>query len=158
MASVMNLVRALVGALTLAAVACDGATSPTTSRSTSGEPASTVNVSGVWSGGTTDSLRQTTMTWQLTQTGNVVSGTVVATTTIGAPIYTGGSVAGSVSGTTFTFTVGIPRGSVADLPDCAVTLSGATTDITAAGMSGVYTGTDSCAGAIAGGRINFVKQ
>jgi len=146
--------------LVILAIALAGCSATTPTGSTTvGGGTTTVKLSGTWSGGATDSLRpQLTMTWQLTQDGQKVAGTVVATTSVGAPVYTGGTVTGTLSGNTLAFTVAIPRGSVVDLPDCAVAFGGSTTDITATGMTGTYAGTDSCAGAFAGGRLNLVKQ
>jgi hypothetical protein len=145
--------------LVILAIALAGCSATTPTGSTTvGGGTTTVNLSGTWSGGAVDSLRQVTMTWQLTQDGQKVAGTVVATTSVGAPVYTGGTVTGTLSGNTLAFTVAIPRGSIVDLPDCAVAFGGSTTDITATGMNGTYAGTDSCAGAFAGGRLNLVKQ
>ena len=154
----MKLARVLIGLLTLAAVACGGTDGPDATYSSSSGTPPAVNVSGVWAGGVTDSLQQGIMTWRLTQSGGNVSGTVSATSAVGAPLFTGGTIVGSVLGGTLTFTVTIPKGSIADLPDCAITATGSVTDITATGMSGTYTGTDSCRGTIVGGRLNLVKQ
>jgi hypothetical protein len=154
----MDRLRTVGAVLMLTAAACGSPSAPGTILSNSGGGSSAVNVTGVWSGAATDSLRQVNMTWQLTQSGSSVSGTVAATTSVGAPIYEGGTVVGTVRDTTLTFTVTIPRGGVANLPDCTVALAGSAPDITATGMTGTYNGNDSCAGAIAGGRFTFVKQ
>jgi hypothetical protein len=145
--------------LAMPVIGCGGgATSPTPN----GVPA-TVSVTGNWFGSASDSLRQGRMSLTLRQTGGEVSGSVMGETLTSLPLYTSGTLTGNVLGSTFRFTISIPLGSVANSPTCSVTLNGSTTDITASGvaangMSGTYTGTDSCFGELIGGRFTFAKQ
>ena len=144
--------------LAMLVIGCGGgATSPTPN----GVPA-TVTVTGNWFGSASDSLRQGRLNLTLRQTGGDVTGSVTGETVTSLPLYTSGTLTGTVSGSTFRFTVSIPLGSVANSPTCSVTLNGSTTDITATGvaangMSGTYTGTDSCFGDLIGGRFTFAK-
>ena len=79
------------------------------------------------------------------------------------PLYTSGTLTGTMSGSTLRFTILIPVGSVFDAPTCSVTFNGSTTDVTASGVtatgiSGTYTGTDSCFGDLAAGRFTLARQ
>ena len=140
------------------ALGCDDG-SPLTVSSGSGNGATpTLNVSGTWVGDGTDSTRPMRMTFQLTQSNQNVTGTFVATTPVGAPIYTSGAVAGTVSATAFTFTIAVPQGAVADAPDCTASFTGTADDVRADSMAGTYTGMDTCGGTFAGGRFTLLKQ
>jgi hypothetical protein len=147
-----------VVALTMLGIACDDtATSPT--RSSSGSGASTgLNLTGTWVGTAIDSSGQLQMTWQLTQSVNTVTGTVTATTTVGAPLYAGGSLTGTASASALSFTITIPRGGISALPQCSATFSGSAPDITSTGMTGTYSGTDSCGNTYVSGRFTLIKQ
>jgi hypothetical protein len=145
----------LLGLLT---IGCDEMTSP----APIGVPA-TVNVTGTWFGNATDSLRPARLTLALKQNGRDVTGSVTGQTPASLPLYTSGTLTGTMSGSTLRFTIQIPVGSVANAPTCSVTMNGSTTDVTstgvsATGMSGTYTGTDSCFGDLAGGLFTFAKQ
>lgn len=144
--------------VSLVALACDdGPTSPVTiSSGNSGSRA--LAVTGTWIGTATDSTRQMTMTWQLTQSDSNVTGTFTATAPVGTPIYTGGSIAGTASATALAFTIAVPRGSVVDAPDCSATFSGTADDVRADSMSGTYSGADTCGGTFVGGRFTLLKQ
>jgi hypothetical protein len=145
--------------LAMLAIGCGGgATSPTPN----GVPA-TVTVTGNWFGTASDSLRQAHLSLTLKQNGGDVTGSVTGETVTSLPLYTSGTLTGTVSGSTFRFTIRIPLGSVTNSPTCSVALNGSTTDLTATGltangMSGTYTGTDSCFGDLIGGLFTFSKQ
>jgi len=145
--------------LAMLAIGCGGgATAPTPN----GVPA-TVTVTGNWFGTASDSLRQGRLSLTLKQNGGDVTGSVTGETVTSLPLYTSGTLTGTVSGSMFRFTIRIPLGSVANSPTCSVALNGSTTDITATGvtangMSGTYTGTDSCFGDLIGGLFTFAKQ
>ena len=147
-------------AIMVAALSMSACDNPTRSTSvTDGSSSSpSVNLTGTWSGTAIDASGQVVMTWQLLQSGSAVTGTVIATTNVGAPVYTGGTVTGTLSGTGLTFTVTIPAGSISGLPECSLTLSGSLPDVLANSMAGTYTGTHSCLGAVLNGRLALVKQ
>ena len=156
----MRLPHAGVCALILAVlvIGCDEATSPTAI----GVPP-TVTLTGTWFGSASDSHRQAKLTLTLKQDGRDVTGSVTGDTLTSLPLYTSGTLTGTVSGSTLRFTIRIPVGSVAGAPTCSVTLDGSTTDVTATGvtatgMTGTYTGTDSCFGDLVGGRFTVAKQ
>jgi hypothetical protein len=156
----VRLAHAGILALILAASAggCDNATSPTPP-----DVPATVSMAGNWFGSATDSHRVAQLSLVLKQDAGNVTGSVTGQTLTSLPLYTSGTLTGTVVGSTLTFTIRIPTGSVADAPTCSVTMNGSTTDVTtsgvaATGMSGTYTGTDSCFGDLAGGRFTFAKQ
>ena len=124
----------------------------------SGGSSATVNLAGSWSGTATDTAGTFRMSWQLSQSGPNVTGTVIGTTPVGAPLYANGTFTGALSGNVLTFTIAIPRGGVADAPDCSITFSGTARDVTNTGITGMYTGNDSCLGAILDGRLTMLKQ
>ncbi|MCA1563531.1 MAG: hypothetical protein LC753_06750 [Acidobacteria bacterium] len=144
----------------LLGIGCDDSpTNPT--RSISGSGTSTgLNLTGTWSGTASDSSGQLLLTWRLTQSATTVTGTVTATTTVGAPLYTGGTLTGTTTASALTFTFTIPRGGISPLPNCSATFSGtaAAADITATGMSGTYSGSDTCGGTYVSGRFTLIKQ
>ena len=147
-----------VVAVAMLGIACDDTvTNPTRSSSGSGAPTG-LNLTGTWVGTAGDSSGQLLMTWQLTQSVNTVTGTVTATTTVGAPLYAGGSLTGTASPSALSFTITIPRGGIAPLPDCSATFSGTVPDITSTGMTGTYSGTDSCGNTYVSGRFTLIKQ
>jgi hypothetical protein len=145
--------------LVVLVIGCDDeATSPTPI----GVPV-TVTFTGTWVGSATDSHRQAQLSLRLNQNDRDVSGSLTGQTLTSLPLYTSGTLTGTVTGSTLRFTIRIPVGSVADAPTCSVTMDGTTTDVTASGvvatgMSGTYTGNDSCFGDLAGGRFTFGKQ
>jgi hypothetical protein len=145
--------------VTVLVIACDQVTTPTPI----GVPA-TVTLTGTWFGSASDSHRQAQqLTLRLTQDGRNVTGSVTGTTVTSVPLYTSGSLTGTMSGSTLRFTILIPVGSVVDSPTCSVTYNGSTTDVTATGVTatgitGTYTGTDSCFGDLAAGRFTLAKQ
>lgn len=126
------------------------------SSATLGPPGT--NVSGTWTGSASDSTRQMTMTWQLTQQDRNVAGTFSATSPVGAPIYTRGSITGTLSEAALAFRITVPRGGVEDAADCAATFIGTADDVQQDSMAGTYTGSDTCGGTLAGGRFTLLRQ
>jgi len=147
-----------VVAVAMLGIACDDTvTNPT--RIGGGSGTSTgLNLTGTWTGTAGDSSGQLLMTWQLTQSVSTVTGTVTATTTVGAPLYAGGSLTGTASASALSFTITIPRGGIAPLPECSATFTGSVADITSTGMTGTYSGTDSCGNTYVSGRFTLIKQ
>ena len=137
---------------------CDSpATSSSIGRSGGASPSQVVNLTGAWSGTATDPLGQVQMFWQLTQSGTSVTGTVSANTIVGVPLYAG-TITASLTASTLTFRITVPRGSIIELPDCSLTLTGSATDLQADSMAGTYTGEHSCFGTVQGGRFLLTKQ
>jgi hypothetical protein len=120
-------------------------------------PSAAVNLTGTWTGSAVDSAGRVDMVWQLTQSGSAVTGTVTAATNVGLPLYTG-SVSGTLASDALRFTVTVPAGRIADMPDCTLDLSGSVTDIQPNSMAGTYTGMQSCTGAVEAGRLLLIGQ
>jgi len=150
----MNARAAVTALLVIALSACSDREH---SSAAIGLPGST-NVAGTWIGDATDSTRQMTMTWRLTQQDRRVSGTFSATSPVGAPIYNGGGISGTVAEGALAFSITVPRGSIEDAPDCSATFIGTAGDVLADSMAGTYGGTDTCGGTFAGGRFTLLKQ
>jgi hypothetical protein len=143
--------------LTFVVSSCDGRPISTSITRSAGAPTAILNQTGAWSGTATDSLGSVHMMWQVTQTAANVRGTVTATTNVGLPLYTG-TITGGLVATVLTFTITVPRGSIVEVPECAITLSGTATDVLAESMAGTYAGTHSCLGAVEGGRFLLIRQ
>jgi hypothetical protein len=116
----------------------------------SGPPA--FDVTGTWSGPASDEKIASTFTFNLTQTGGSVTGTVVVHANTG-PVARG-TITGTMSGATLTYTIDLPN---AGGPGCTVTLEG-TANVSAAAISGTYTGNAVCSGPFSGGLISLAKQ
>jgi len=150
-------------ALAIAAVAfsaaCGGGGSSSTQPSPTPAPAPSapVNVLGAWAGTASDSSGPGQMTWQVTQSDTAVSGTVTMTdTSTGASGR--GSLSGTMSGSALRFTISIAAGGF-DFPyaACSASVTGDATASTSS-ISGSYSGTNSCSGAVSSGQISLSKQ
>lgn len=148
--------RVLLTLVACAALACDE--TPSSPRRIGGTSSSVLDVSGTWTGSASDSTRQMSMTWRLTQSDRNITGTFTAVTPIGAPIYTAGAIAGTASATAVTFTITVPRGAVEGSPECAATFTGTADDVRQDSMAGTYEGSDTCGGTFAGGRFTLLRD
>ena len=129
---------------------CDGDSSPTAPSSP--DP---LNLTGTFSGEASDSFGPgLQVTWNLAQSGTVVSGSAIATWILGRAT---GTVSGTLSGTTLTFTMTYPRGGIADSPDCSSTANG-TAAVTNTTIRGTYSGVNSCLGQYTDGQFTLTKQ
>jgi hypothetical protein len=97
------------------------------------------------------------MTWDLAQTGASISGTLTmkdTATGYGAR----GSVSGTVSGSTVTFSLRVsPGGADGPWTECTVDVTG-DLEATASSMTGEYSGSNSCSGPITSGRLTLQKR
>jgi hypothetical protein len=121
------------------------------------EPAPLVDVTGSWSGTASDSSGHGEMTWELVQAEASISGAFSmrdAETGYGAR----GSASGTVSGTRVRFKLKVPIGG-ADGPwaACTIEVEG-DIEATTASLSGNYSGSNSCGGAITAGQLTLHKQ
>jgi hypothetical protein len=131
-------------------VACGSPTQP--------NPApSQMNLAGTWSGPASDSSGSGQMTWQISQTASVISGTL--TMTDAATNITGhGSINGSLSGSLVHFVITVPMGGFdGAFGSCSATVTG-DMQASASSMTGTYTGTNSCSGAITAGQVTLTKS
>lgn len=120
-------------------------------------PSTGSSLTGTWRGTASDSSGPGQITWQITQSGTTVTGTLTMTDT--ATNLTGrGSVSGTVSGSSVTFTMTIPAGGFdAPYASCSAQVSGEA-QLASSTLSGSYSGSNSCAGAIASGQLTLDKQ
>lgn len=129
---------------------------------TKNNPAAPVlNLTGTWYGLITDPFfgTESTLTWQVTQTGNSIGGTLLSTNTNNIIIV--GTISGTVSGTDLNYTMSVPAGGVQSPPfaDCAVDFSGSAT-LTGTTIIGTYSGTGSgsCPGTFSDAQLSLTKQ
>lgn len=143
----------LVAALAFgASVAC----SKSSPASPTPPSTSTLNLTGTWGGSAIDSTGPGVMTWQLTQSGTSVTGSVVIADSLSVTIARG-TLSGTLSGSSLQFTVTIPAGGFDGNASCSGSFTG-TASATASSLSGSYAGTQSCTGAFSGGAITLSKQ
>lgn len=159
-----TLVPGLMAAMIVLA-ACGGQSSPTTpSDSTPSTPASppaggstpATGLTGSWSGTAADNSGAGSMEWALSETGGVVSGTVTLVDAT-AGVRGRGTVSGTLSGSTVTFTLSVPAGGFdAPFATCSASITGQGTlaDTT---LTATYAGSNSCSGAVTGGVATLTK-
>jgi hypothetical protein len=150
--------------------ACGSSGSPTTPAPLTPTPApsASLDLTGAWSGTSTDSQGVTVVNWSVTQVGDSVSGTV----TTRAPDPADGSCnachrnksgtfTGTLSAGTLTMTMAFAAGVDGDpTPICSSTMSGSAAAVAGAvgALSGSYSGSDSCEGAFLNGRIAMSRR
>lgn len=106
-------------ALILMSAACTTQKSPT-------EPGLTVpNLTGTWSGDLPVQGTPARMSWSLTQTNNVVTGPVLVLLPTGI-VLMNGTLNGTLTGSTLTYTIAILPGGIPSLPACSGQLAGTT--------------------------------
>ena len=114
-------------------------------------------LTGTWAGQVSDSSGPGRISWQLTQSGSVISGSV----TIDDPdtsFQARGILSGTVSGSLLRFSLQIPAGGFDDpYRDCTANVAG-DAQLTSGSLTGTYSGTNSCTGPISSGQITVVKQ
>ena len=99
------------------------------------------------------------MTWQMTQSGTSFSGTLTMSDTSKSGPSGTGTVSGSVSGTTLQFSLAVPAGGFTGaFAACTATLSGQATVLDSASITGTYSGSGSCSGAVSSGVVTLTKQ
>jgi hypothetical protein len=129
-----------------------------------------VNLTGTWHGTGSDFWLKTSatdgmhVTWVLTQSGSVVSGTVESTplnATDGSCSSChrakGGTVAGTISGTALTLTMDFPGRAGEITPACSVSFNGTAT-IATPSFTTAYTLTDSCEGPFINGTLTMTRE
>lgn len=149
--------------LSLLAFGCGGSSSsPTT-------PGSTTSVTGTWAGTASDSTTaglgsggmmgqagMGTMTWQLTETGSAVTGSMSFAGMPSSMIR--GTMSGTISGQDMTFTMDMPTGSMMSGACSAHAVGTMHVDGTTMTMTGTYTGTNSCAGTFNNGQMMMTRR
>jgi hypothetical protein len=114
------------------------------------------DLTSTWSGPGTDDDGPTTVTWNLTQSGGSITGQFTAQEAPPRASVYRGTIAGTLSGTSLTYTVLIPKGSIAGLPNCSVSMLGSAVASEKA-IEANYAG-ESCSGPFANGLLSLTKQ
>ncbi len=109
-----------------------------------------LDLTGVWIGRGTDSSGPGTMTLDLDQSGNSVSGTFTAVDdATGAEIR--GTISGTINGNSF-------QGQIsASFGGCSIEV-GFTATVSGDSMSATYSGNNSCTGPVTDGQFNLTRQ
>ncbi len=144
--------------LALAAAGCRGRSTPVQPSDSPSAPSTTpVTLAGTWTGTATDSSGPGRMTWQLTQNGSGLTGS--ATLVDHATGVTGrGSVSGTVTGSSLRFSVMVPAGGFdGRYTACAASVAGQGT-VSGSALTGTYTGSNTCSGAIAAGQLSLRRS
>lgn len=150
-------VASFVVTAVLASALAVGCNRGTSGSPTQPSPPSPANVAGTWSGSASDSTGSGQMTWTLTQAGSTMTGAVTLVDAASA-VRGAGTISGDISGADLTFTLKIPAGGFdRPLATCATTATG-TAAASANSITGSYTGTNTCSGAIGAGHFTLNKQ
>jgi hypothetical protein len=122
------------------------------------QPTPPISLTGTWRGSITVSGVPSLMTWTLTQTNASVSGPVLVTLPTGV-VLMNGSLSGTLSSSTLTYTIAVPAGGIPPQPACSGQLGGTTTVVSASSMTGSYTVTSStCATGLTAGSFALTKD
>ena len=129
-------------------------------------PAPAPSLTGAWTGTANDSQGTTVVSWSLTQSGASVSGTVSTRSTNptdgscnSCHRNKSGSVAGTVSGASFTMTMTFAAGASGDpTPACSATMTGTASAVSTGMISGGYAGSDTCEGEFKNGTLTMARQ
>jgi hypothetical protein len=165
---VLTITTATAFAVLLAA--CGGGTGmpgPSSANNDTGPPP-TFTGTGVDSNPNTGTgmsgMGTTVVSWRVTQSGANVTGTVTTQSTDAPGTCASchrsraGTLTGTISGTTLTWTAKFPANPADDpTPSCGATLTGTIPDITADSVSGTYSGADTCEGQYANGTLTMAR-
>ena len=98
------------------------------------------------------------MTWQLTQNGTALSGSAAITET-NQGITGNGSMTGTVTGSSFTFSLSVAAGGFSgSAASCTASITGNGSTLSATTITATYSGSNSCGGAVSSGQITLSKQ
>lgn len=141
--------------LSLAAAACGGPDRPAPPAAPSPPPPPPLNLTGAYSATGDDFLGIGRMRWVLSQSGSDVDGIVTAVSQQGT---TGarGTLDGTLSGSTLSFTIVMPPGGLAALPSCSATIEGVA-EATRSTINGLYSGTATCSASFFG-QFSLIKE
>jgi len=144
-----SLPRLTLAVLSVVCLACDD--SPTTS------PTPTVTLTGTFAGNVSDASGPGRMRWQVSQTGNQVTGTFTANDDVSG-IAANGDISGTLAGATLTFRLNVPAGALPPpFSACSITSDGSG-QVTNTAIDATYNGRNSCTGLFGNGRLSLTKQ
>jgi len=138
--------------------------SPTAPTAPAVPAPATIDVTGTWTGTGSDSFSPEMVKWTLTQSGTTVSGAAEFNAVDPADGTCGschkvkrGTFAGTLSGSSLSLTMKFPAGGDVPTPICVADLSGTAT-VQDGRITASYTGTDTCEGFFADGKIELARQ
>ena len=108
---------------------------------------------GTWNGSGSDSVASLNFSWQFSSSAGTPSGLFIA---LRSGRNYSGTVTGTLSGPTFTFSVTSTALMLPGTTPCGLTMSGSAS-VTATTISGTYAGRD-CVGSFANGRFTLTKS
>lgn len=161
---------AAVGVIAMVAVGCGGSSPVSPSMMATGTTttmASSSNISGTWSGTASDSsttlgpgamMGQSGMgtpTWQLSQSGTMVTGTMAFG---GMQGRMPGTMTGTMSGNDMTFTIDMPSNSMMTAGCTARATGTARFDPATMTLTCTYAGTNSCSGPFGNGQMAMSRR
>jgi hypothetical protein len=145
-----SLARLTIAVLSATCLACDDE-----ARTTS--PTPTVTLTGTFAGTISDASGPGRMRWQLSQTGNQVTGTFTANDDVSG-VAANGNISGTLSGATLTFRMTVPAGALPPpFATCSITSDG-NGQVTTTLIDATYNGRNSCTGLFGNGRLSLTKQ
>jgi hypothetical protein len=155
---------ALAGALVAASLpACQSTSLAPTPLAQTPSSTAGLNISGTWNGTGSDSYSPELVTWVLTQSGTSVTGTVDFKpvdpsdgSCASCHKVKKGTFAGTLSGTTLSVAMKFPAGGDVPTPICLADLNGTAT-VDDRRITATYTGTDTCEGLFADGKIDLSR-
>ena len=141
------------------------ASAPAAPTGTTPPPASSAaNLTGTWTGAGTDAQGAETLRWNVTQTGDRLSGSAVLDSADRDDGSCGschkqktGALAGTLSNGALTLTLDFPEGGTDITPLCGITMHVTTSDMAAGRIAATYTGTTTCEGAITDGKLTVTR-
>jgi hypothetical protein len=156
---------AAAGAILCATLAaCGSSPASPTPPPVQNTPAAAINVTGTWNGTGSDSFGPELVTWVLTQSGTTVTG--IAELKAADPSdgscgschkVRNGTFAGTLSGDMLSLSMSFPAGGDVPTPICVTDLSGTATVVDRR-ITASYSGTDTCEGLFADGKIELTRQ
>ena len=130
---------------------------PVTVPSNTDSIADAVDVSGTWTGTESDRLGPALLTWNLTQTGALVSGTVLMRpvdpydgSCASCHKFKDGVFTGTMTGNTLKIVMYFAAGGQDATPDCSITLNSDAATTSRFTITGNYSGSDPCEGTFDG--------
>jgi hypothetical protein len=122
------------------------------------DPASVDTIAGTWEGTWSDNSGPGPVTLHLKQSGKSISGTFSASDPL-CPVTFSGKIMGKLRYGIFTFAMYIPTARTSSQHQkCSMALTGRSTSLTVAKMTGTYSGNDSCGGAFDNGSFSMTKR
>jgi len=146
--------RLTVAILGATCLACDDSrtTSPTPTS-----PTPAVTLAGTFAGNMSDASGPGRMRWQLSQTGNQITGTFTANDDVSGIAATG-DISGTLAAATLTFRMNVPAGALPPpFSACSITSDGSG-QVTNTLIDATYNGRNSCTGLFGNGRLSLSKQ